>query len=83
MKALDPPSAMATFKRLSTTSTGVTRRRRSCVFEAVHLLMFFPLFVVFVGVDSRWVSRALYRHYEQMLGRMRSNDRLATISIAN
>jgi KAP family P-loop domain len=37
------------------------------VLEAVHLLLFFPLFVIFVGVDSRWVSRALNRHYEAML----------------
>jgi hypothetical protein len=37
------------------------------VLEAVHLLLFFPLFVVVVGVDSRWVSRALYKHYEEML----------------
>lgn len=37
------------------------------VLEATHLLLFFPLFVVVVGVDSRWVSRALYKHYEDML----------------
>ncbi len=37
------------------------------VLEAVHLLLFFPLFVVVVGVDSRWVSRALYKYYEGML----------------
>ncbi len=37
------------------------------ILEAVHLLLFFPLFVVVVGVDSRWVSRALYKHYEEML----------------
>jgi hypothetical protein len=37
------------------------------VLEAVHLLLFFPLFVVVVGVDSRWVSRALSRHYHGML----------------
>jgi hypothetical protein len=37
------------------------------VLEAVHLLLFFPLFVVFVGVDSRWVSRSLNRYYDQML----------------
>lgn len=37
------------------------------VLEAVHLLLFFPLFVVVVGVDSRWVSRSLHRHYEGML----------------
>lgn len=38
------------------------------VLEAVHLLLFFPLFVVVVGVDSRWISRSLYKHYEGMLG---------------
>lgn len=27
------------------------------VLEAVHLLLAFPLFVVVVGVDVRWVSR--------------------------
>jgi Skp family chaperone for outer membrane proteins len=37
------------------------------VLEAVHLLLFFPLFVVVVGVDSRWVSRALHKYYEGML----------------
>lgn len=37
------------------------------VLEAVHLLLFFPLFVVVVGVDSRWVSRSLYCHYKGML----------------
>jgi hypothetical protein len=35
--------------------------------EAVHLLLFFPLFVVVVGVDSRWVSRSLFKHYQGML----------------
>ncbi|TFV94869.1 P-loop NTPase fold protein [Leifsonia flava] len=29
------------------------------VLEAVHLLLAFPLFVVFVAVDSRWLSSAL------------------------
>jgi hypothetical protein len=37
------------------------------VLEAVHLLLFFPLFVVVVGVDSRWVSRSLHKHFEGML----------------
>jgi KAP family P-loop domain len=37
------------------------------VLEAVHLLLFFPMFVVFVGVDSRWVSRSLNRYYDQLL----------------
>lgn len=37
------------------------------ILEAVHLLLFFPLFVVVVGVDSRWVSRSLHKHYQGML----------------
>jgi hypothetical protein len=37
------------------------------VLEAVHLLLFFPLFVVVVGVDSRWLSRSLHVHYGGML----------------
>ena len=37
------------------------------VLQAVHLLLAFPLFVVVVGVDARWVSRALQRHYPELL----------------
>lgn len=33
------------------------------VLEAVNLLMAFPLFVVVVGVDSRWVKNALYKKH--------------------
>lgn len=38
------------------------------VLQAVHLLLGFPLFVVLVAVDVRWVSRALECHYPAMLG---------------
>lgn len=34
------------------------------VLEAVHLLMAFPLFIVIVGVDQRWVKNALMKHYK-------------------
>jgi hypothetical protein len=37
------------------------------VLQAVHLLLTFPLFVVIVAVDARWVSRALERHYSTLL----------------
>lgn len=37
------------------------------VLQAVHLLMTFPLFVVFVAVDVRWVTQALEAHYAGML----------------
>lgn len=33
------------------------------VLEAVNLLMAFPLFVVVVGVDSRWVKNALHKKH--------------------
>jgi hypothetical protein len=37
------------------------------VLQAVHLLLCFPLFVVFVAVDARWVSRALHDRYPGLL----------------
>lgn len=37
------------------------------VLQAVHLLLSFKLFVVFVAVDVRWVSRALRTHYPMLL----------------
>lgn len=36
------------------------------VLQAVHLLMSFPLFVVVVGVDARWVKQALLDNYDYM-----------------
>ena len=33
------------------------------VLQAVHLLLAFKLFVVVVGVDSRWLQRSLEAHY--------------------
>jgi hypothetical protein len=37
------------------------------VLEAVHLLLAFDLFVVVVGVDPRWVSKALKEQYKEQL----------------
>jgi hypothetical protein len=37
------------------------------VLEAVHLLLTFPLFVVIVGVDPRWVQTALSEKYKAFL----------------
>jgi hypothetical protein len=37
------------------------------VLQAVHLLLSFPLFVVVVAVDARWVSRALSKEYPNLL----------------
>jgi len=37
------------------------------VLQAVHLLLAFPLFVVVVGVDARWVKRSLEVRYRELL----------------
>jgi KAP family P-loop domain/WD domain, G-beta repeat len=37
------------------------------VLQAVHLLLAFPLFVVVVGVDMRWVERSLKLRHEHLL----------------
>jgi hypothetical protein len=37
------------------------------VLRAVHLLLAFPLFVVVVAVDARWVSRSLATHFPGLL----------------
>lgn len=34
------------------------------VLQAIHLLLAFPLFVVVVGVDARWVTRSLQESYD-------------------
>jgi hypothetical protein len=42
------------------------------VLQAVHLLLAFPLFVVVVGVDARWVLRSVEARYRELL---KSDDR--------
>jgi hypothetical protein len=39
------------------------------VLEAIHLLMAFPLFVVIVGVDPRWLNNALSDKYKNLFGK--------------
>jgi KAP family P-loop domain len=41
------------------------------VLQAIHLLLAFPLFVVVVAVDARWLSGSLQKHYGELLGRPR------------
>ena len=43
------------------------------VLQAVHLLLAFPLFVVVVGVDARWVTKSLETRYRELL-RMDTKD---------
>lgn len=43
------------------------------VLQAIHLLLAFPIFVVVVGVDARWVTRSLQESYEWL--RLDDGDR--------
>jgi hypothetical protein len=39
------------------------------VLQAIHLILAFPLFVVVVGVDIRWVSQAIQEEYPVLRGK--------------
>jgi len=43
------------------------------ILEAVHLLLAFPIFVVVVGVDPRWLRRSLELHYPHLLTSLSEN----------
>jgi hypothetical protein len=43
------------------------------VLQAIHLLLYFPLFVVVVAVDARWVSRSLMVRYKDLLSDERTS----------
>ena len=45
------------------------------VLEAIHLLLAFPLFVVVVGVDPRWMHRALNVQYAKLLSGTEENEK--------
>jgi hypothetical protein len=49
------------------------------VLQAVHLLLAFPLFVVVVGVDSRWLLRSLQREYAAFLAEPDPEARASTV----
>ncbi|WOX11617.1 P-loop NTPase fold protein [Streptomyces sp. N50] len=46
------------------------------VLQAIQLLLAFPLFVVVVGVDARWLLRSIQTHYRDVLG----SDGLSTVA---
>ncbi len=53
------------------------------VLEAVNLLMAFPLFVVVVGVDPRWIKNALIKKYELQFGERRDANGYERIDASN
>jgi hypothetical protein len=44
------------------------------VLQAIHLLLAFPVFVVVVGVDARWMAHSLSEQYPAMLGATKSSE---------
>lgn len=50
------------------------------VLQAIHLLLSFPLFVVFVAVDVRWLRKSLTTEYAGLLGGGSGADGTATAS---
>jgi len=45
------------------------------VLQAINLLLYFPLFVVVVAVDARWVSRSLMVRYKELIGDEQAAER--------
>ncbi|MEM6723290.1 MAG: P-loop NTPase fold protein [Bacteroidota bacterium] len=45
------------------------------VLQAIHLILAFPLFVIVVGVDVRWITKSLIRRYGFMISQYDSNGR--------
>ncbi|MBL9166548.1 MAG: hypothetical protein JNN07_02265 [Verrucomicrobiales bacterium] len=44
------------------------------VLQAIHLLLSFDVFVVVVGVDSRWMAHSLAKEYPALLARTKEED---------
>ncbi|MEM6726600.1 MAG: P-loop NTPase fold protein, partial [Bacteroidota bacterium] len=45
------------------------------VLQAIHLILAFPLFVIVVGVDVRWITKSLIRRYGFMISQYDSAGR--------
>jgi hypothetical protein len=50
------------------------------VLEAIHLLLAFPLFVVVVGVDPRWLNNALSVKYKTLFGSKEVDSNLSEVA---
>ena len=84
VRAVEEKEKVAKIERIILYIDDLDRCRPEVVVEtlqAVHLLLALPLFVVVVGVDSRWLLRALEAHYPEFLSvgsRRRSGTRQPT-----
>ena len=50
------------------------------VLEAIHLLLAFPIFVVIVGVDPRWLDNALKETYSELLDSPQAENDVSRIN---
>ncbi|MCX2546087.1 P-loop NTPase fold protein [Pseudomonas sp. COW5] len=81
--ATQPPADVRSFKRIALYIDDLDRCPPDKVVEvlqAVHLLLTFPLFVVMVAVDVRWVRKALLEHYPNLMTGNEGQSQTASVS---
>ncbi|MCY0107029.1 KAP family NTPase [Pseudomonas monsensis] len=81
--ATQPPTEVRSFKRIALYIDDLDRCPPDKVVEvlqAVHLLLTFPLFVVMVAVDVRWVRQALLEHYPNLMAANEEQPQTASVS---
>jgi hypothetical protein len=77
------PDKVRSFKRIALYIDDLDRcppEKVVDVLQAVHLLLTFPLFVVMVAVDVRWVRKALLSHYPSLMTEGRGQQQTASVS---
>nr|WP_225927367.1 P-loop NTPase fold protein [Pseudomonas ekonensis] len=81
--ATHSPDEVRSFKRIALYIDDLDRCPPDKVVEvlqAVHLLLTFPLFVVMVAVDVRWVRQALLDHYPNLMALNGQQQQTASVS---
>ncbi len=81
--ATHSPEEVRSFKRIALYIDDLDRCPPDKVVEvlqAVHLLLTFPLFVVMVAVDVRWVRQALLDHYPNLMAANGQQQQTASVS---
>lgn len=81
--ATQPPDEVRSFKRIALYIDDLDRCPPDKVVEvlqAVHLLLTFPLFVVMVAVDVRWVRKALLERYPNLMTGNEEQSQTASVS---
>lgn len=77
------PTPVRSFKRITLYIDDLDRcppEKVVEVLQAVHLLLTFPLFVVMVAVDVRWIRKALLSHYPGLISEAGELKQTASVS---